>query len=51
MFIMHGLNCLEARRRQLTLYPGVSTYLVDTAKIKSWVDLGATQWFFLTFDP
>ena len=53
LFLWMGLNCLKAieplRGDSLlftTRSPGVSgTHLINPGRMKIWVDLGATQWF------
>ena len=56
-FLWLGFNCLKARvtsRRQFiftTKCPGIpGTHFSDLGRIKDWVALGATQWFW-TRDP
>ena len=56
-FLWMGLNCLKARvtsRGSLlftTTFPEISgTYFTNLGRMKGWVNLGATQWFW-TRDP
>ena len=51
-FLWMGFNCLKATatsRRQFTFYHWVprysGTHFIDLGRMKGWVDLGATQWF------